>query len=205
MYNVSNYFQKLIREPGRTFDMKVTINNTEYGTNNIVEMGLQEAIAEGEDFAIGNAIATRFDLEIRTEDSFEANAEVRPYIMLHGEGASTEWLPLGVFYIDSREYVEGGVWRYVCYDKLMLANQPWETNLTLPNGMLNVMNEICGILDIEIAEDTIINNLFEVPLMTHEFTMRQVIGYIAGCHAASARINKDGKLVFVIPKQGEVV
>ena len=69
-----------------------------------------------------------------------------------------------------------------------------ENKLNVAEWNVNVMNEICGILDIEIAEDTIINNLFEVPLMTHEFTMRQVIGYIAGCHAASARINKNGKL-----------
>jgi hypothetical protein len=164
---------------------------------------LYESIVEGEDYTIGAAVPTRLDLTIKTEDIFPSNAEIRPYIKLYGDGASSEWMPFGVFYIDSRKYIND-VWEFVAYDKLMLANQPWETSLMLPNTMNNVMDEICTILDIELVPGLLIHS-YDVPLTTQEFTIRQVIGYIAACHAANAKINKDGKLAFIKPVQGEVV
>lgn len=203
MYQVSDYFNSLVRAPNREFDVKILMNGTEYNSNKVVEFELYESIVEGEDYTIGAAVPTRLDLTIRTEDIFPSNAEIKPYIKLYGDGASSEWMPLGVFYIDSRKYIND-VWEFVCYDKLMLANQPWETSLMLPNTMDNVMNEICTILDVELASGLLIYS-YDVPLTTQEFTIRQVIGYIAACHAANAKINKDGKLAFIKPVQGEVV
>jgi len=203
VYQVSDYFNSLVRAPNREFDVKILMNGTEYNSNKVVEFELYESIVEGEDYTIGAAVPTRLDLTIRTEDIFPSNAEIKPYIKLYGDGTSSEWMPLGVFYIDSRKYIND-VWEFVCYDKLMLANQPWETSLMLPNTMDNVMNEICTILDIELASGLLIHS-YDVPLTTQEFTIRQIIGYIAACHASNAKINKDGKLAFIKPVQGEVV
>jgi len=203
VYQVSDYFNSLVRAPNREFDVKILMNGTEYNSNKVVEFELYESIVEGEDYTIGAAVPTRLDLTIRTEDIFPSNAEIKPYIKLYGDGASSEWMPLGIFYIDSRKYIND-VWEFVCYDKLMLANQPWETSLMLPNTMDNVMDEICTILDVELVSGLLIHS-YNVPLTTQEFTIRQVIGYIAACHASNAKINKDGKLAFIKPVQGEVV
>jgi hypothetical protein len=199
VYPVSDYFNSLVMAPNREFDVKILMNGTEYNSNKVVEFELYESIVEGEDYTIGAAVPTRLDLTIKTEDIFPSNAEIKPYIKLYGDGASSEWMPFGVFYIDSRKYIND-VWEFVCYDKLMLANQPWETELYLPATMKEVIEEICDMLEIQICPDTVIR-AYEVPLMTHEFTMRQVIGYIAACHGANARINKDGCLEFVECKQ----
>ena len=200
MYPASDLFQRLVQSPMREFDTKVIINGVEHGSNEVVEWNIVETITESESYTIGNAIPTKFELKIYTQSIFPPNAEMKPYIRL----IDTEWMPLGVFYVDSRKESEGGIWEFVCYDKLMQANQPWETELYLPASMFQVVEEICDVLEIQICPDTVIRS-YEVPLMTHEFTMRQVIGYIAACHGANARINKDGKLAFIKPVQGEVV
>lgn len=202
MYPVSDYFNSLVRAPNREFDVKILMNGTEYNSNKVVEFELYESIVEGEDYTIGAAVPTRLDLTIKTEDIFPSNAEIRPYIKLYGDGASSEWMPFGVFYIDSRKYIND-VWEFVCYDKLMLANQPWETELYLPATMKEVIEEICDVLEIQLAPDTSL--LFEVPLVTHEFTMRQVLGYIAGCQGANAKINRNGELAFIKPRKGQVI
>ena len=203
MYPASELFQRLIKKPMREFDTKVIINGVEHGSNEVVEWDITETITESESYTIGNAIPTKFELKIYTQSIFPTNAEMKPYIRLMGSGYDsgyTEWIPLGVFYVDSRKESEGGIWEFVCYDKLMQANQPWETELYLPATMKEVIEEICDMLEIQICPDTVIKP-YEVPLMTHEFTMRQVIGFIAACHAANARINKDGCLEFVECKQ----
>ena len=199
MYPASDLFQRLIQSPMREFDTKVIINGVEHGSNEVVEWNIVETITESESYTIGNAIPTKFELKIYTQSIFPTNAEMKPYIRL----IDTEWIPLGVFYVDSRKESEGGIWEFVCYDKLMQANQPWETELYLPASMSQVVQEICDVLEIQLAPDTSL--MFEVPLMTHEFTMRQVIGYIAACHGANAKINRNGELAFIKPRKGKVI
>ena len=195
MYSVGSLFQNLIIQPYRRFEVRALVNGVEYGADSIVEFTIDEAITESDDFSIGNAIPARLDISFRTTDKFPVNSEIRPFLRLKGSTADTEWLPLGFFYIDSRKF-ENDVWKFTCYDKLMQANQPWKTNLMLPAPMRDVIDEICEQLNITLYPDTVIKH-YEVPLMTHDFTMRQVIGYIAACHAANARINKDGELCFI--------
>ena len=199
MYSVSDYFESLVRAPNREFDTKVIINGVEHGSNEVVEWDIMETITESESYTIGNAIPTKFELKIYTQSIFPTNAEMKPYIRL----IDTEWIPLGVFYVDSRKESEGGIWEFVCYDKLMQANQPWETELYLPASMFQVVEEICDVLEIQLAPDTSL--MFEVPLVTHEFTMRQVLGYIAGCQGANAKINRNGELAFIKPRKGQVI
>jgi len=195
VYSVGSLFQNLIIQPYRRFEVRALVNGVEYGADSIVEFTIDEAITESDDFSIGNAIPARLDISFRTTDKFPVNSEIRPFLRLKGSTADTEWLPLGFFYIDSRKF-ENDVWKFTCYDKLMQANQPWKTNLMLPAPMRDVIDEICEQLSISLCPDTVIKH-YEVPLMTHDFTMRQVIGYIAACHAANARINKDGELCFI--------
>ncbi len=195
MYSVGSLFQNLIKQPYRRFEVRALVNGVEYGADSIVEFTVDEAITESDDFSIGNAIPARLDISFRTTDEFPVNSEIRPFLRLKGSMADTEWLPLGFFYIDSRKF-ENDVWKFTCYDKLMQANQPWKTSLMLPAPMRDVIDEICEQLSISLCPDTVIKH-YEVPLMTHDFTMRQVIGYIAACHAANARINKDGELCFI--------
>lgn len=199
MYPASDLFQRLIKNPMREFDTKVIINGVEHGSNEVVEWDIMETITESESYTIGNAIPTKFELKLYTQSIFPTNAEMKPYIRL----IDTEWMPLGVFYVDSRKESEGGIWEFVCYDKLMQANQPWETELYLPASMFQVVEEICDALEIQLAPDTSL--MFEVPLVTHEFTMRQVLGYIAGCQGANAKINRNGELAFIKPRKGQVI
>lgn len=199
MYPASDLFQRLIKNPMREFDTKVIINGVEHGSNEVVEWDIMETITESESYTIGNAIPTKFELKLYTQSIFPTNAEMKPYIRL----IDTEWMPLGVFYVDSRKESEGGIWEFVCYDKLMQANQPWETELYLPASMFQVVEEICDVLEIQLAPDTSL--MFEVPLVTHEFTMRQVLGYIAGCQGANAKINRNGELAFIKPRKGQVI
>lgn len=199
MYPASDLFQRLIKNPMREFDTKVIINGVEHGSNEVVEWDIMETITESESYTIGNAIPTKFELKLYTQSIFPTNAEMKPYIRL----IDTEWIPLGVFYVDSRKESEGGIWEFVCYDKLMQANQPWETELYLPASMFQVVEEICDVLEIQLAPDTSL--MFEVPLVTHEFTMRQVLGYIAGCQGANAKINRNGELAFIKPRKGQVI
>lgn len=199
MYPASDLFQRLIKNPMREFDTKVIINGVEHGSNEVVEWDIVETITESESYTIGNAIPTKFELKLYTQSIFPTNAEMKPYIRL----IDTEWIPLGVFYVDSRKESEGGIWEFVCYDKLMQANQPWETELYLPASMFQVVEEICDVLEIQLAPDTSL--MFEVPLVTHEFTMRQVLGYIAGCQGANAKINRNGELAFIKPRKGQVI
>ena len=138
MYTASEMFQRLIQSTMREFDTKVIINGVEHGSNEVVEWNIVETKTESESYTIVNAIPTKFELKIYTQSIFPTNAEMRPYIRLKGSGYDsgyTVWIAMGVFYVDSRKESEGGIWEFVCFYKLMQANQPCETELYFPATM----------------------------------------------------------------------
>lgn len=213
MYIISDLFKEFLKRSDRTIDAKVIINEVEYTGSEIVEFEIDDSIASGDNLEIGTAISSGLTLTIRTSDTIPKNARVRPYIRLGfdlewmnaniewinaniswAEGY-TEWLPLGEFYIDERKFSEG-TWKFTCCDKLILANQSYETTLTFPATMNAVLNDACTQLGVVIDSSLQINPAYMVPF-NYDYTISEVIRYIAASHGACAKITKDGKLGFV--------
>lgn len=132
MYPISPIFADYIKRRDKTYKVKALIDGVEYTSANIVEFEIENVLAAADEFEIGTAIPSKLILKLRLPDAIKPNAKVIPYLALSLESmtwldakypwqdmhipwssGTTEWLPLGEFYIDSREKIND-VWTYTC-------------------------------------------------------------------------------------------
>jgi hypothetical protein len=202
------YIEQLARE----LEIKVDINGVTYDKTKVVEYKINNSAISEDDFTFGTAISSRLDLQLRTTDAIPENAEIIPWVRMDGvawvqaniawgnadfpwNDGRTEWIPLGRFFIDSRSF-KNGVYALTCYDKLILSQQTYVSKLVYPTTMVEVFDEICTDLALT-PEGITINPDYMMSYSIEDATYRDILGYIAACHASSAQMNKDGNLVFV--------
>lgn len=214
MYLISPIYEQLLRKRSRTWVIKVEIAGTEYGSSQIVDFEIENSLVSGDDFEIGTAIASKLTLTMRMPDQLPVNAKVIPYLGLSLSsmrwidaefpwedadfpwvGGTTEWLPMGEFYIDNREKT-GPVWVYTCYDKLMFSNTPYISSLSFPATQQEVWDEICSRLGYTYDASVVIDPALKFEVAPTGYTMRQMLGYIAGANGASVYVGKDGVVRF---------
>lgn len=214
MYPISPLYADFLRKPDREFDVRVNINGKEYDNRTIVDFVIENDISNMNEFTIGTAIPSKLVITLRTFDEIPANAKFIPYVSLSTAsltwketvypwnqmnvpwiGGHTDWLPLGEFYVDSREKVHD-VWTFTCYDKLVFADQAYVSQLTYPTTQKAVWDEIMGRLGWSYDSSVVINPSYTIQSGPAGYSMRQVLAYIAGANSASIYINKAGVLKF---------
>lgn len=214
MYPTSPIFEEFLKRRSREWHVKVDINGVEYGRDKIVDFEIDNSIVSGEDFEIGTAITSKLTLRLKSYDKLPDNAKIIPYLSLSLDsmtweqaetawqdadwpwvGGTTEWMPLGEFYVDDRQQINA-TWEYVCFGKLMFANVPYISQLSYPATMQAVWDEICDSLDYEYDSTVEIDPSYMFPVAPTGLTKRQVMAYIACVHVASVYEDKDGKIKF---------
>lgn len=214
MYPISPIYADYLRRPNREFLVKAVIDGIEYDDTVIVDFSIENSISSMDGFELGTAIPSKLIITLRTKRIIPENARIVPYLslILSGltwdqttypwedmhitwEGTSSDWLPLGEFYVDSREKIND-VWTFTCYDKLVFADEVYVSALTYPTSMKNVWDEICTSLGFVYDSSVVINPTYQVPVAPTGYTKRQVMGYIAGANSANVITGKDGIIKF---------
>jgi len=214
MYPISVSTENLLRKRDRLWRIKAEIDGVEYAEDKIISFEIEQSIVSGQEFEIGAAPSSRLVIRLRTNAEIPANAKIVLYVALSAEGitwqdadfaweeadipwegGTTAWIPLGEFYVDSREKVNN-TWEYTCYDKLMFANTPYVSSLTYPATMQAVWDEICDQLGYTYDSSVIIDPSYTVPAAPTGYTCRQVMGFIAAANAASVYAGRDGVIRF---------
>ena len=224
MYSVSDLFKHYLSQSDRQFEIKTVIDGKTYDNTSVIEFSIEDSIVPSEEFTLGSVISAKLTLSIRTSDTIANNAQVQPYVRMYGNDGYTEWLPLGVFYIDSRTY-QNNVWKFTCFDKLITSQQDYVSGLAFPVSMQEVWDEICNALDdyiplsgvswewpfdFTVAGDVLtqpcfyidsgvkIDPTYNIPYKPDGlYTMRDMMGYIASAHASSVKMTREGQLKFV--------
>lgn len=216
MYPVSQHFSDMMRSINRQIGLKIVIDGVEYGNDKIVDLTVEYSLSASEKLTIGTIVASKLNFSIREfEANIAENATVEPYIRFEGgltwneavnewniEEATwnfdkTEWMPLGKYYVDNREFTEQRLWKFECYDATVLLHQNYISALTYPQTMRSVLQEACSQVGIQIANIELINENYQVSLLPTEITLHKVISYIASANCCSAFIDRDGKLKFI--------
>jgi hypothetical protein len=214
MYPISQLYEDALRRPNREFLVKALVDGVEYDNTKIVDFTIENSMTSMDGFELGTAIPSKLVITIRTGEKIPQNAKIMPYVSLSMSGLTWEeaaypwedmqvtwqgviadWIPLGEFYVDTREKING-VWTFTCYDKLVFADESYVSALTYPTSMQNVWNEICTSLDYTYDSSVVINPAYQIQAGPAGYTKRQVLGYIAGANAANVFAGKDGVIKF---------
>jgi len=197
MYEISDLFKVYLSQLDRQFETLVFIDDVLYDNTSVIDLTIEDSVIASEDFTLGIVNSAKLSISLKTEDVIVANAKIEPYVRMNGDGGYTEYLPLGVYYVDSRNF-QNQVWKFTCYDRLILTQQEYISALTFPETMQNVFDEICTQLSFVVDDSVTINPTYMFPYNPVElFTIREMLGFIASAHNSSVKMTKDGKLTFV--------
>lgn len=198
MYSISDKFKNYLKAADRIFDAKVVINDAaELLNDEVIDFEIEESVINEDEFTLGAVVAGKLELGLKTNAVIPHNAKIQPFIRMDGAEGATEWLPLGVYFIDKRVH-EAGVWRFTCYDRLILAQKPYITNLLFPITMQTMINEMAiDFFGVEVSDHLIIDPTYIVKAKPEGYTIRDILSFIAISCAAAAVIDKSGRLDFV--------
>jgi hypothetical protein len=221
MQTVSALWTTLL-ENSRHFEFKATINGVDYGHDKIVSYEIKRAAFEK--LGIGNACASTLEMAFYPSGDIPEMAKISCYIRVRSEYdtelisdefgnliltddgyylasrimETSEWLPFGVYWIDTREISQAsGVMSVVAYDGMLLTERDYSSDYSsFTLSMASAVSYICTQTGLTLDSRT------SVPSYTIEnpagyYTMREVLEYVAAAGGGNWIITESGQLRLV--------
>ena len=210
MISTTDLYRSIWNDPSHIVQTKVTIAGKDYLDGDIANLSTPGTMFPGSGPSIGGAVCREIDLELKTDGAdIPRSAEIKVFVrlaLLDSTGAvasASEWIPKGVFYIDTRELDSSEEWLSIHgYDAMLKGEQAFldqangETGLW-PQSMSTVASACAEKMGVEIDERTSISSAYEISYPT-DYTCRELLQHIAAAHGGNWIITDAGKLRLVI-------
>lgn len=212
MQAVSELYRAIVSGPYQT-ETKLVIGDTEYGSGRLVSLSTARSLLGSETPRLGQAVAREISVTVYAESAnIPRMAVMRPYVRAFNTTSASEWIPKGVYYIDTREQEQDALTLHG-YDRMMFAEAQYpESDLDWPAADIDVVDEIADALGVDVDERTraTITQRFPIQLpeqyatdgeadMSDVFTMRDTLAGIAGLYGGVFIFNDLGKLQLICP------
>lgn len=213
MHVTSDLYKTILQTPGHEKEHRAFIAGveqkilkkaeTKYSNLNMPPL-VKGSLFVGSKPSVGGCVSRQIDIMIKPKGTIPRMAEIKLETRLvlkdfvTGEITSTsEWIPKGTFYIDTRQTDKvSGALIIHGYDAMLKAEQMLLTETTeddWPKPMDVVVEEIAKRMGVTVDSRTVISHTMMVgyPL---EYTMREILGYIAAAHCGNWIITDAGEL-----------
>lgn len=180
-----------------TAEYKAVIGDNSYLSDSLIGAFITRALFEDVQ-SVGKCGSAQLDLDLWGASNIPRNAEIKIYVRLVSGDTASEWLPQGTFYIDTRS-VSGEITTIHGYDAMLKAEQTFLAEGDTgewPRTQQAVVNAICTRMGVELDSRTVINSGYKVEY-PNDYTMREILGYIAAAHGGCWIITPAGKLRLV--------
>ncbi len=200
----SELWNTLWRTRNTRREYKFVIDGTEYGAEAEVSHSVDNGLYE--EFGIGNAACAKLTVSFFA-DTVSRGAKIERFVRLVNGEQESEWLPAGVYFANRRSVEDDNYWTVEAFDVMRKAEQPWNPDAALefPLPMTDAVDEFCRIMDCELDERTVIIPEYTVDYPTSDpdsetgenYTIRQVLQWIAAAHGGNWIVTAEGKLLLV--------
>ena len=206
MQNTTTVYQNLLASQHAT-EVKVTINDVEYGQSQIFSGSITRGLWDGT-ISVGNCIAAEINLALRIPSTvtIPRMATIKPYYRLTDGSTYSEWVPMGEFFIDTRQYDKEAMRLTIHgYDAMLKGEKQFTSSGDQgewPMTDIDVVNEIKTRMGVTLDSRTtpIINKGYAVQYPGYgegAYTMREVLGFIGAAYAGNWIMTPEGKLRLV--------
>ena len=171
---------------------KVIIDATEYTDVDIRSGNIERPLFDK--FGIGNVCEAQLRIVFRQTTSIPAMAKIIPYALIN-----EAWEPLGTFYLDERSKDSVGLMSIVAYDSMLKANKVWipDQSLQFPMPMSEAVNIIANLMGISVDPRTQISSTYTIDYPANDYTLRDVLGFIAVANGGNWTITREDKFLFI--------
>ena len=198
MQTVSALYQQIMS--GEHYaERKINIAGTDYGEDTIVSLTTTGGLFADGTLSVGSAVSREINLSLwNVSTTIPRMAKLIPYYRLSNGTQTSEWIQKGVYYIDTRS-VDSGLLTIHGYDDMLKAEQIWtpDQSLEFPMPMTQAANIIADIMGVEIDARTVLNSAYTVDYPANDYTLRDVLRYIAAAHGGNWIMSDAGELWLV--------
>ena len=208
MISTSATYKTIIADPAHSTQTRLDINSVSYYAADVVSMSISRELFDGSGASVGGTVAGEISIEIKVPSaSIPRMALLEPYVrVISQDGLSTsEWIPQGKFYIDTRVTdPETGLLTIHGFDAMLKAEQlyltgsNWSVTSKTP---ATIVGEIAT--RISVSEDSRNSyHSYSISKPSDDLTMRDMLGLIAAAEGGNFYITLEGKLRLV--KLGDI-
>lgn len=203
MQSKSATYNTIIAADNHSFEVKLNINGTDYGQD-VIYGAKSDCKVFDTAPTIGGTYSGTLEFSLLGDGSaIPKMASVKPYFRAVLGATTSEWIQKGEFFIDTRSvsHNDNGltVFSAHCFDAMLKANANYATSsLAWPATDTAVVAEIASKMGVsqDSRNSSILTGGYSIPLPT-EYTMRDVLSFIAAMYAANWIITDEGKLRIV--------
>ena len=204
MQNTSSLYKVLRADPLHRMEVKLSAGGVDYGEDRIVSLEASGSLFAQDEPGIGGAAAREIDLTLYLEgpDTVPRMARLRPFCRAVRGEQKSEWLPKGVFYIDTRssERIAGGTLLTIHgFDAMLMAEQVWtpDQSLEFPMPMPSAAAEMARLMGVELDPRTRLHAGYLIDYPANDYTLRDILRFIAAAHGGNWIITDQGRLLLV--------
>lgn len=198
MQTVSALYQQIMS--GEHYaERKINIAGTDYGEDTIVSLTTTGGLFADGTLSVGSAVSREINLSLwNISTTIPKMAKLIPYYRISNGTQTSEWIQKGVYYIDTRS-IDSGLLTIHGYDDMLKAEQIWtpDQSLEFPMPMTQAVDIIANIMGVEIDARTVLNSAYTVDYPANDYTLRDVLRYIAAAHGGNWIMSDAGELWLV--------
>lgn len=151
MQSVSETYSQIMNNGGEA-EVKLVIGSTTYDMDELIEMQTSHRLYD-KGVSAGNTVAGTIDVRLIASSSDIATmAQLRPYVRVTDGTNTSEWLPRGVYWIDTRDYdKETGILTLQGFDAMLKGEQDflaYGDQGTWPQIDINVLCDIADKMEL---------------------------------------------------------
>lgn len=199
MRTVSELYKRLLSDPEHTKETMVSIAGVDYAGDEVIESSSSRDLLS--DYDVGMCCARELDLTIESYVNIPRAAQINVSVRLVCGEEKSEWVPAGVFYVDTRSDNDAsGLITLHGFDALRLAQDVWLDpsygTVDWPMSQKAAAQDIAGRLGTTIDPRTKFQDGFQVEY-PNDLTMWEVLCHIATSHCGNWFVTDEGKLLLV--------
>lgn len=209
MQTVSALYQTLLALPTTRKEVRVRIDTLPsassttpvlrtFSEGDLFEVTTAGSLFASETLSFGGCVSRTITVRLNPTDAIIPRmARIIPSVRLLNGSRASEWIPKGVFYIDTRETDRStGILTLTGYDAMLKAEADYIGTGDVgewPRTMDSVASEIAGMMGVTIDSRTGLEGGYMMELPSG-YTMREILGYIAAANAGNWIMTDEGKL-----------
>lgn len=204
MYPTSDTWRTLINDPASVFETRAVIAGVTHGEDELISLTVAQQMFPGKQPGVGGCIAAELDLTmLMPAETVPRMAQIRPYVRAVKGSTVSEWIPQGIFYIDTRETTANNdgldVFTVHAFDAMLKTEADYPaTSHSWPYSDINVVREIAAAIGVGVDPRTaeLMDKAYPISLPAG-YSMREVLGNIAAMYAGNWIMNYDGDLLLI--------
>lgn len=197
MKPVSALYKKLLADREHTREVNASVAGVEYGPDKIKACSTYCDVLS--DFEVGGCKAQELDLTFEATGTIPRAAMVSVFYRLVRGSESSEWVPGGVFYVDTRSFDEYSGWLTVHgVDGMMRTEAVWwdasEDAGEWPMKQTAAAADIAQCMGVQLDSRSVIDQALTIDF-PNDMTMREALSEIAAANGGSWFMSGDGNLL----------